>query len=195
MYYIKNILNIKIIKILPDVNGVTAIRYAIGEMKNGEKVFLKVCIRRRHRNTNAELVQKFTKIANYKNKKINHIYAIKQGIFLNFMINSYINDFIELEDLLKSKEYKDPKSRKKITKKLHSELEKMISDLREAKVVHNDVHDGNIILLKNGKNVDDFYLALTDFSLAKEYNSLKEWEKEFKKSDEKELRKIFDEIS
>jgi tRNA A-37 threonylcarbamoyl transferase component Bud32 len=196
MLYIKYILHIKIIKILPDVNGVTAIKYAIGKLQdgNGDKVFVKVCIRRRHRNTNPELVEKFNQISNYQNKKINHIYAIKQGVFLNFMVTGYVDEFMDVEEFIKSKEFKNSKNKTKIREKLYSELEKIMENLKKAKVVHNDIHDGNVILLREGKKDTNFYLALTDFSLARQYDDLKKWKKEFKKSDEKEFKKIFNDI-
>jgi len=187
-HYIKHILKIKVTKILRDATGATAFKYATGETQDNEKVFIKICVRKIHKNINLDLVKKFSSVAKYKDKNINNILYIKQGVLLNFIVSSYVEDFIRLEDL----------EIKKITRKnkklIFDELAKMVIDLAKAKIVHNDIHDENIILAMDKNNKDTFYLALTDFSLAKEYNDPIDWKKGFLKNDYDDIIEILKQI-
>jgi len=183
---------VRITKVLPIVNGVTAIKYAIGEVGSddlikGEKVFIKVCVRKSHRSLNKRLIERFNKIAGYKNERINQILFLKQGILLNFIVSSYIENLVELGDFIKIKEFKVRGIRERVLK----ELEKMEEDLKKAKIVHNDVHDGNIIVVRSGKSL---YLALTDFSWVKEYSRAEEWKRAFDETDGIAFKKIRDKL-
>jgi hypothetical protein len=193
---------VRIIKILPIVNGVTAIKYAIGEvggddLVKGEKVFIKICVRRSHRSLDEKLVERFNKIAGYKNEKINRILFLKQGILLNFIVSSYVEDLVELGDFVKTKEFKVKGVRERVKAELEkmkgdlkkAKIEKMKGDLKKAKIVHNDVHLGNVIVVGKGK---DLYLALTDFSWVKEFGVVKEWKETFEKTDGVGFLKLFD---